>query len=179
MAIKIQNNTVIYDDRVFQVGAGTTLQRPASPQIGMIRFNTDLNAFEGYDPVTLTWAPIAGAAGNNGPEVTFSLLTFGGELVTGQGVSRWYFDSARTITGIFVSTSIAPTGSSIIFDVNKNGTTIFTTQANRPTIATSQFTATATPAVTSIAAGDYLTVDVDQVGSTIAGGDSAVRIRLA
>jgi len=60
MAIKIQNNTVIYDDRVFQVGAGTSLQRPASPQTGMIRFNTDLNSFEGYDPVALTWAPIAG-----------------------------------------------------------------------------------------------------------------------
>ncbi len=60
MAINIQGTTVIYDDRVFQVGSGTTAQRPASPQTGMIWFNTDLNSFEGYDPVALTWAPIAG-----------------------------------------------------------------------------------------------------------------------
>ena len=60
MAIKIQGNTVIYDDRVFQVGSGTSSQRPSSPQTGMIWFNTELNSFEGYDPVALTWAPIGG-----------------------------------------------------------------------------------------------------------------------
>ena len=36
----------------------------------------------------------------------------------------------------------APAGSSIILDVNKGGTTIFTTQANRPTIAAAATTAT-------------------------------------
>lgn len=28
---------------------GTTVQRPASPELGMIRYNTDTNLFEGYD----------------------------------------------------------------------------------------------------------------------------------
>lgn len=29
--------------------AGTTDQRPAEPKIGQIRYNTDIEAFEGYD----------------------------------------------------------------------------------------------------------------------------------
>jgi len=58
MAIKIQGDTVIFDDKVFKVGSGTTAQRPASPETGMIWFNTSLNSFEGYDPVGLAWAPI-------------------------------------------------------------------------------------------------------------------------
>jgi hypothetical protein len=64
-------------------------------------------------------------------------------------------------------------------DVNHNGTTIFTTQSNRPTIAASGFydeSGTADGDVT-VAAGEYLTVDVDQVGSTIAGSDLTVGIR--
>jgi hypothetical protein len=49
MAIKIKNNTVIYDDEVLRVSANTTATRPGSPEIGMIRFNTDESSFEGYD----------------------------------------------------------------------------------------------------------------------------------
>ena len=59
MAIKIQGDTVIYDDKVFKLGSGTTAQRPASPQIAMIWFNTDLGSFEGYNGVE--WGAIGGA----------------------------------------------------------------------------------------------------------------------
>lgn len=48
MAIKISGDTVIYDNKVFQVGSGTTAQRPASPATGMIWFNSELQTFEGY-----------------------------------------------------------------------------------------------------------------------------------
>jgi hypothetical protein len=60
MAIKIQGDTVIFDDKVFRVGQGTTAARPETPQTGMIWFNTDLQSFEGYDGVE--WAPIGGGA---------------------------------------------------------------------------------------------------------------------
>jgi hypothetical protein len=60
MAIKIQGDTVIFDDKVFRVGQGTTAQRPAAPQTGMIWYNTDLGSFEGYDGTI--WAPIGGGA---------------------------------------------------------------------------------------------------------------------
>ena len=74
----------------------------------------------------------------------------------------------------------APTGASIVVDVNKNGTTIFTTQANRPTVAAAgNVSGQAVPDVTSLAVGDYLTVDIDQVGSTIAGADLVVVLKFA
>ena len=72
----------------------------------------------------------------------------------------------------------APAGSSIILDVNKGGTTIFTTQANRPTIAAAATTATLAgdPQVVNFVAGDVITVDVDQIGSGTAGTGFTVAI---
>jgi hypothetical protein len=72
----------------------------------------------------------------------------------------------------------APAGSSIILDVNKGGTTIFTTQGNRPTIAASATTATVAglPEVVEFSAGDVFTVDVDQVGSGTAGTGFTVAV---
>ena len=71
-----------------------------------------------------------------------------------------------------------PVGSSIILDVNKGGTTIFTTQANRPTIAVTTTTATLAgePEVVNFVAGDVITVDVDQIGSGTAGTGFCVSI---
>jgi hypothetical protein len=98
-------------------------------------------------------------------------------VLTGQ--HRYYVESACTISVVRAAVGTAPTGASIIVDVNKNGTTIYGTQANRPTIAINGFTATGgTASVTSLAAGDYLTVDIDQVGSTIAGSDLTVIVTL-
>lgn len=102
-----------------------------------------------------------------------------GTVAAATGRSRVYMEGTYSVVSVRASVNTAPTGASLICDVNKNGTTIYTTQANRPTIAASAFTATAnSPDVTTLAAGDYLTVDVDQVGSTMAGSDLTVTIRL-
>lgn len=84
---------------------------------------------------------------------------------------------ACTIIDVRVRLATQPTGSSVIFDVHKNGTTIFTTQANRPTVATSSNTDTAVPDVTAVADGDYVTVDIDQIDSNGIGAGATVVIR--
>lgn len=63
-------------------------------------------------------------------------------------------------------------------DVNKNGTTLYTTQGRRPTFAASSGTSVeAAPAdVTALAKGDILTVDIDAVGSSTAGSDLKIFI---
>lgn len=71
MAIKIQGDTVIYDDKVFKVGSGTTAQRPASPALGMIWYNTDIQSFEGYDGTS--WGSIGGGATGGGSDEIFYL----------------------------------------------------------------------------------------------------------
>jgi hypothetical protein len=102
-----------------------------------------------------------------------------GTLTTGVGASRWIAPFACTVRQVYASVGTAPTGAAILVDVNKNGTTIFTTQSNRPTIAVSTNSdESGTPEVTALAAGDYLTVDIDQVGSTIAGANLVVNIAI-
>ena len=70
----------------------------------------------------------------------------------------------------------APTGASLIVDVNLNGLSLWnTTPANRPTIpAGSGYGVSGAPDFTAGADNDVLTMDVDQVGSTIAGSDLTV-----
>lgn len=106
-----------------------------------------------------------------------------GVLTTIVGTMRLYNDTLNTwtILSVRASAGTAPTGASIIVDINKNGTTIFTTQANRPAIAVSNNTSgkVTNMDVTTVAAGDYLTVDIDQVGSTIAGSDLVIQVEVA
>lgn len=60
-------------------------------------------------------------------------------------------------------------GTSDIIDVNVNGTTIYTTQANRPTLLvgnTGLFTEAGEPSTHQLVAGDVLSYDVDQIATT-------------
>ena len=106
-----------------------------------------------------------------------AVFSQGGTLTTGTGAFRLYNRDGvtHTIHTVTASVGTQPTGASILVDVNKNGTTIFTTQSNRPTIAVStNEDESGVPDVTSWAAGDYLTVDIDQIGSTVAGANLVV-----
>jgi len=86
---------------------------------------------------------------------------------------------AGTIVDVRARILTAPVGSTFIVDVNKNGTTIFTTQANRPTVADGEnVSSTTAPDVTAVAAGDYLSVDVDQIGSGTAGSNLLVSVTI-
>jgi hypothetical protein len=76
-----------------------------------------------------------------------------------------------TITKAFANAKTGPTGASIIFDINLNSTSIWnSTQANRLTISAGATAGTQTSFDTvTVTAGDVLTIDIDQVGSTVAG----------
>ena len=120
------------------------------------------------------------ALGNHTHTLTFSLTSFfkTGTLAVVAGTQRLPIDGTYSIVGTRLTVGTAPTGASLIVDINKNGTTIYTTQANRPTItaAANAGGPGATPDVTTLAAGDYLTVDIDQVGSSVAGADLTVSV---
>lgn len=130
----------------------------------------------GNNPISW-WEPNGSwRAPNLGHLLVLSLV---GNLTVGVGKHRVYNDTGvpLTIRAVRASVGTAPTGAAIRVDVNKNGTTIFTTQANRPNIAVSTFTSKVTTMdVTSLADGDYLTVDVDIIGSTVAGADLTVQV---
>lgn len=115
--------------------------------------------------------PIVSASGGSGGPKT-AMFKLSGVLVTGTGATRLYNDTgaAWTVGSIRASVETAPSGGSVVVDVHKNGTTLFTTQANRPTITTGNTTSgkVTTMDVTSVADGDYLTVDVDTATSPAA-----------
>ena len=89
-----------------------------------------------------------------------------GALSVGSGAIRYYTQTDRTITGCYAMVSGAPSGSAAIFDVNIDGTTAYTTQGNRPTVAAAGYLSTVTvPDVTAWDTGSYLTIDVDAANS--------------
>jgi hypothetical protein len=138
-------------------------------------------------PQLTAWSTYVNATSSTADPTTahvlFTPITFAksGVLAITTGAFRWYNDTGRTLTfdSTRASVSTAPTGAALIVDINKDGTTIFTNQALRPEIAISGFTDQgSTPSVTTIANTSYLTVDIDQIGSTVPGSDLTVQIWL-
>lgn len=99
-----------------------------------------------------------------------------GTLATGTNQGpRYVVPQAMTIVKVWLIARTAPTSAAILIDINKNGSTIWSTQGNRATIAASATTGnTTTFNTTALAAGDYLDFDIDQVGSSVAGVDLTV-----
>lgn len=81
------------------------------------------------------------------------------------------------IVAVYGAVGTAPAGAAMLVDIHKGGTTIFTTQTNRLTIADGASSGSAAAVeVTDFAAGDVVDIDVDQVGSGTAGSDLTVTI---
>ncbi len=105
------------------------------------------------------------------------IFTVPGTLSSGVGRSKFFIPGPINIGNVRASVGTAPTGADLIIDVNKNGTTIFTTQISRPKIFAGQTTVSnSTPQITQLTTGDFLTVDIDQVGSLNPGADLTVQI---
>lgn len=111
-------------------------------------------------------------------KTTLLVYTYPGTLVANTTGPRIPIPSyGMEISNVIVQVRVAPTGASVIVDINKNGSTIFTT--GKPTIAvstTQDLTSAPTTNPHICVSGDYITVDIDQIGSTIAGSDLVVII---
>jgi hypothetical protein len=105
------------------------------------------------------------------------VFTVPGTLSVGTGRAKFYIPGPITLGNVRASVGTAPTGADIRIDVNKNGTTVFTTQTNRPKIFAGQtLVSTSTPNITEFTTGDYITVDIDAIGSLNPGSDLTVQI---
>lgn len=127
-----------------------------------------------------------GAAGTNGTNgATGATGPAGGEILPWYqqgtvalvvGKSRVYVEAAYTIDSVRVALATAGSTATVI-DVNKNDNTIYTTQANRPSLGSAVATVLSTNFnVTTLASGDYLSVDVDTAGT--GASDLTVIIRM-
>jgi hypothetical protein len=112
-----------------------------------------------------------GATGPQGPTGApgvVPVFTMQDTITAVTGKSRFYFDSARTITQIRVSAGTAPVGAPVIVDVLVNGVSVGPT-----TLPAGSNTATLTLSK-AVASGDYATVSVLSVGTTTPGSDLTV-----
>jgi len=78
-SVEVDGYLSISSGNWIQVPDGTTAQRPGSPQVGMFRYNTTTNEFEGYFGSPAAWGAIGGGGG--GGTVTEAFKTF---AVSGQ-----------------------------------------------------------------------------------------------
>lgn len=113
------------------------------------------------------------------PSFVFTVI---GTLVTGTDqCPALIVPKALTITKAYLYVKTVNTGASLIVDINKNGTSIWNaTQANRLTLAAADADGKTTQTsfdTTTLTEQDILTLDIDQVGSTIAGADMTVMIK--
>lgn len=75
--------------------------------------------------------------------------------------------AAQSIDSVYIKCSTKGTASSTIVDVHRNGGTIFTTTANRPTLAFNggDYAKSGTPNIVDLNEGDLVTFDIDQVAT--------------
>ena len=89
-----------------------------------------------------------------------------GALTVAAGTARWYSPRSIQITKIRSHVSVAPAGSTLNMDLKKNGVSIQTF-----TISASSTTSVNTDLTHNINEGDYLTVDITQIGASTAGSN--------
>lgn len=93
-------------------------------------------------------------------------------LTTGTAKVTFRMPFAFTLTDVRANVNTAPTGSTIIVDINAGGSTIMNTTKlsidageKTSTTAASAYALT----TTTLSDDDEITIDIDQIGSTIAG----------
>lgn len=92
-------------------------------------------------------------------------------ITTGNGKVTFRMPYAFTLTAVRASCNTAPTGSTIIIDINESGTTILSTKLSIDASEKTSTTAASAAVIsdTSLADDAEITIDFDQVGSSVAG----------
>ena len=92
-------------------------------------------------------------------------------VATGTGLITFRVPYAMTLTSVRASVKTAPTGSTIIVDINESGSSVLSTKLSIDAGETTSTTATTAPVISDSALADdaQITIDVDQVGSSTAG----------
>jgi hypothetical protein len=103
---------------------------------------------------------------------------YGGDLAVGTLPVRNLAPRDGTIENVTASVYSAPTGSSIILDVEKNASSIYAILANKPTILSGNYKdLISLPSVTSFSKDDEFTLLVEQIGVSGSGANIEVQMR--
>jgi len=92
-------------------------------------------------------------------------------LTTGTAKVTFRLPYAMTLTAVRASVTTAPTGSTLVVDVNEGGTSVLSTKLSIDATEKSSTTAATAAVISDSALADdaEITIDIDQIGATIAG----------
>ena len=92
-------------------------------------------------------------------------------FTTGTNKVQFRVPYAFTLTDVRCSVNTAPTGSTIVVDINESGSTILSTKLSIDISETTSTTASTPPVISDTALADdsIISIDIDQIGSTVAG----------
>ena len=105
-------------------------------------------------------------------------LIMDGVLTESQEVFSVVVPRASEIEKVYLHCRNTGTSGNTIIDVNRNGTTIFSTQSNRPTLAynDSDRVISAIPDIQELSEGDVLSVDIDEAAAGAEGLSLVIRL---
>jgi hypothetical protein len=108
------------------------------------------------------------------------LFSHSGNLSVVSGTSQLPIAGGQfSFQSIAARVATTPSGSSIVLDIKKNGSSIFPLPADRPTIVAGSSDATVGSwGNATVTTGDYLSVDIVAVGSSTPGANLVVTLRL-
>ncbi len=132
-----------------------------------------LTAQEVSDLYDASQAQLFGPA--TGGTVYSKTLSMPGQLSVINGNARWYPPANITLVDVNVSVGTAPAGSAINVDVNKNGVSIVSNGFDIS--AGANQSGAQVPTDLDLDTTDYLTVDVNQIGSNTPGSDLHLQIQ--
>jgi len=92
-------------------------------------------------------------------------------LTIGTGKVTFRMPYAFTLTAVRASVTTAPTGADLVVDINESGSSILSTKLSIDATEKTSTTAATPPVISdaSLANDAEITIDIDQVGSTLAG----------
>jgi hypothetical protein len=99
-------------------------------------------------------------------------------LTTGTNRVRFRMPFAATLLAVRANVNTAPTGSTLIVDINEGGTSVLGTKLSIDASETTSTTAASAATITDSSLEDdaEISIDIDQIGSTVAGAGLKVSL---
>ncbi len=99
-----------------------------------------------------------------------------GTLAVATGIIEWPITRTETLTKITarLGDGQSPVGADVKVNVKLNGTSVSSPLSNQITISPGSVLDTITPDTTAMVDGDYLSIDIDQVGATSTEGANLI-----
>lgn len=174
-------------DRAVLVGRGTAAVEAVGPGTdGLPLLGKGAAANPAFEAVSLAGSGVTGTLpttkGGTGSVEEYSLpwtatIVVPGTLSTGVAPVAIFIPENVTVTEVAAYAVTAPTGQAIIVDVRDDTVSIFSdVQANMANIAATENSAFSATIAAVVASGSWLTVEIEQVGSGVAGADLTVTI---